>query len=179
MAIIVDANCLTRVFDRSNSEHREFAPVFDWIVNGKGKLIYGGTTYLKELSKVEKILKFINLLKNTRKKVEIVNKQKVDEEEKRIKELIPDEDFDDPHIAAIVSVSKCRLLCSKDARSEKYILNKEIYPKGSKPPKYYKGKHNADLLCDSNVPKKYKPLKKLNKKEKESLRDENCISPTS
>lgn len=96
----------------------------------------------------------------------VMDRADVDAEEKRIKKLIPDEDFDDPHIAALVSVSKCRLLCSKDTRSEAYLLKTEIYPKGVKPPKFYKGKQNADLLCDKNVPKQYKPLKKLNKSEK-------------
>lgn len=169
MAIIVDANCLTRVFDPTNSEHDEFEPVLNWIVKGKGKLIYGGSTYLKELSKLTKIHKIINILKNTRKKVEIIDLQDVDTEEKRIKAIIPDKDFDDPHIAAIVSVSKCRLLCTQDTRSEKYILNKEIYPKDVKPPKFYKGKHNAKILCDTNIPQKYKPLKKLNKLEREKI----------
>lgn len=46
MAIIIDANCLARVFDKTNIEHDEFVPVFDWIVNGKGKLIYGGSKYM-------------------------------------------------------------------------------------------------------------------------------------
>lgn len=169
MAIIIDANCLSRVFDKTNAEHEEFAPVLDWIVNGKGKLVYGGTKYLEELAKVKKIHSLINLLKDTRKKVEVMDKSDVDAEEKRIKELIPDEDFDDPHIAALVSVSKCRLLCSSDTRSEPYLLRKDIYPKGVKPPKFYKGKQNEDLLSDKNVPKQYKPLKKLNKSEREKI----------
>ena len=169
MAIIVDANCLSNVFDKTCSEHEEFSPVYDWIISGKGKLVYGGTKYIEELSKLTRILRFINLLKNFKNKVVILDKDLVDAEQKRIEGLIDDPDFDDPHIPAMVIVSQCRLLCSRDARSERFVLNKMLYPRGVKPPKYYKGKQNSKLLTDKNIPTKYKPLTKLNNDEKDAL----------
>lgn len=175
MAIIVDANCISRVFDKTDKEHEEFEPVHKWIISGKGVLIYGGTKYLKELSKFKRVLSLINKLKNYKNKVVVLDNDLVDTEEKRIENAVNDKEFDDPHIAAIVSVSKCRLICSLDARSETFILRSDIYPNGVKPPKFYKGKRHTHLLCDSNIPEKYKPLQKLNKKEKTSIIGEQSM----
>lgn len=169
MAIIIDANCLSNVFDKTCAEHDEFSPVYDWIIYGKGKLVFGGTKYVEELSKLTRILKFINILKKYKNKVVVLDKNLVDAEQARIEGLIEDPDFDDPHIPAMVIISQCRLLCSRDARSERFVLNKTLYPRGSKPPKYYKGKQHSKLLNDRNIPAKYKPLTKLNNDEKEVL----------
>lgn len=169
MAIIVDANCLSNVFDKTCAEHEDFSPVHDWIIYGKGKLVFGGTKYIEELSKLNRIVKFVNLLKKYKNKVVILDKDLVDTEQQRIEELIEDPDFDDPHIPAMVIISQCRLLCSRDARSERFVLNKQLYPKGVKPPKYYKGKQHSKLLSDKNIPAKYKPLTKLNNNEKDAL----------
>ena len=43
MCIIVDTNCFAPVFDRKSEKHNQFAPVLEWIISGKGKLIYGGS----------------------------------------------------------------------------------------------------------------------------------------
>lgn len=50
MPIIIDINCLGSVFDSRSKKHGDFKPVFDWITNGKGKLVYGGSTFKRELS---------------------------------------------------------------------------------------------------------------------------------
>lgn len=169
MPIIVDANCLSSVFDKTCNDHSEFEPVFDWIINGKGKMIYGGAKYLKELSHCKRILPLINHLKNHKNKVIVLDSKRVDDLQKDIEALVDDPDFDDPHLIAMIAVSGCRLLCSKDERSERFILDKTLYPNGSKPPKYYKSKKNANLLSDSYIPSKYKPSQLLNKDEREVI----------
>ena len=55
MPIIVDTNCFANVFSRNATRHNEFEPVLNWILRGKGKLIYGGTKYKTELKKSYKI----------------------------------------------------------------------------------------------------------------------------
>ena len=169
MAIIIDANCLINVFDETSSLHNEFSPVLNWIINGKGKIVAGGTKYLEELSKLPRILRVFNILKKYKNKVVILDKKVVDLEQNRIEKMIVDPDFDDPHIMALVIVSSCRLFCSLDSRSEKYLLDSRFYPKGIKPPKYYKGSKNTNLLCDKYIPERYKPSLKLNKEERKII----------
>ena len=164
MCIIIDTNTFIPVFDSTCSKHDEFKPVLDWIINGKGKIIYGGTTYHKELLRAVKIRKIFSILKSKSNKVVVVDQMLVDNEERRIHNLIPDKDFDDPHLAAIVSVSKCQLICSDDTRSIKYVTRPDIYPKGISTPKYYTGNRNANLLSDEYIDERYKPLNKCSKK---------------
>lgn len=169
MCVIVDTNCIASVFDTNSSKHSEFKPVLDWIVDGKGKLIYGGTKYLQELSKAGKYLKLINLLNSRGKKVIVVDKDKVDQEQARIENLIKDKDFDDPHLPAIAIVAKCMLICSEDSRSVKFVTNTDIYPKEIVVPKYYMGLRNKRLLSDKYIDDTYKPLTKCNKGVRELI----------
>lgn len=168
MCIIIDTNCLASVFDRKAEKHNQFAPVLEWIISGKGKLIYGGSKYLEELKKSRKYLRIINLLKSKGKAV-LINKVLVDAEQKRIEKEITDDDFDDPHLPAIVIVSKCKIICSVDSRSIKFVTQSRLYPKGIDVPKYYTNIRNKDLLCDRNIHDCYKPLTKCTKKDKEQI----------
>ena len=169
MCVIVDTNCFANVFSKTSERHKEFEPVLDWILNGKGKLIYGGTKYITELSKAPKYLRFINILKAKKNKVIVVDKEEVDEEQQRISALITDDDFDDPHLPAIVNVSRCRIICSSDTRSVKFVTDPKLYHNGVHPPVYYTGSRNEDLLCDQYIDDRYKPLNKLNKIEREAI----------
>ena len=89
MCVIVDTNCLASVFECKSENHPQFAPVLEWIISGKGKLIYGGSKYIGELSKARKYLKIINLLKNKGKAI-CVEKERVDKEQERIEKEITD-----------------------------------------------------------------------------------------
>lgn len=169
MCVIVDTNCFASVFDTKSAKHAEFSPVLDWILNGKGKLVYGGTKYIQELSKT-KYLKIFNILNSKAKKVIVVDSVKVDEEQKRIESLITDPDFDDPHLPAIVIVSKCEVICTEDTRSVRFVTDGSLYPKGTNIPKYYTSSRNKNLLCDKYINKVYKPLKKCAKKDIETIK---------
>lgn len=169
MCVIVDTNCLANVFDKKSEKHDDFKPVLDWVLNGKGKLVYGGTKYLQELRKASKYFKILNLLKDKANKVIIVNKEAVDKEQERISNVITDPDFDDPHLPAIVIVSKCRIICSQDTRSVRFVKDSQIYPKGIVIPKYYTSIRNRSLLCDKYIDDMYKPLDKLNKTKRELI----------
>jgi len=166
MPIIVDTNCIANVFDTGSKNHLKFKPVLDWIIKGKGKLVFGGTTYEKEMPK--KYRRTFNILKKVSKTIE-GDRKAIDQKEIENKNLIPDKDFDDPHIAAIAFISKCRLICSEDKRSIKFIKNKVLYSKDFVVPKFYTKAKNKDLLNDANIDDIYKPISKLAKKNQKNF----------
>lgn len=78
----------------------------------------------------------------------------VDQKMNELKALCNDSDFDDPHIAALLIVSGCNILCSEDARSYLYVKRKEWYPNGRKLPKIYKSstfKNAATIIWQKYV----------------------------
>ena len=163
MAIIIDTNTFAEVFIRTSKDHHEFAPVLEWLLNGKGSAVYGGSTYLKELKKAAKFIPVFRLLKETGKVIE-GDSANIDDVEKSIKTTVNDPDFDDPHLAAIIIDTKCKILCTKDTRSLKFLKDKNIYPNGVSKPAYYTSCKNSNLLCDKYIHDLHKPLLKLPKK---------------
>jgi hypothetical protein len=146
----------------------EFEPVLNWIINGNGFIVYGGTKYIKELSKATRYLSLFTKLRSLNKVIKFPA-DKIDERQKEIMALENDEDFDDPHLPAIASVTRCKLICTVDSRAFKFIARKEFYS-GMKPPKIYSRKANKALLCDRNIDKRLKEyIKKLNKEDAESF----------
>lgn len=164
MPVIVDANCIPEVFSTKSKGHPDFKPVFDWIVNGKGLMVTGGTKYKKELEKLPKFLRIINLLKDSGK-VLVGHTEKIDHYQEYVEGLKDDDDFDDEHLPAMVVETKCRVICSKDTRSIPHVRDRKYYPKGMTLPSYYTSKKNVDLLCDKYVDDVLKPLCKLKKAE--------------
>ncbi|MBP5229333.1 MAG: hypothetical protein J6Z32_04220 [Bacteroidales bacterium] len=169
MAIIVDTNCFSRVFCGNNKEHSEFKPVLDWILNGSGFLVYGGKKYKRELQKAGKFIKFFLLLKDYKKAIPYSDEQ-IDFYQSIFEAKIKDKDFDDPHLPAIVVVSKCRLICTKDTRSQHIVTSPTIYPKKFHVPRYYTGLKDIGLLNDTNIDKRLlKNKHHLSKKERDHI----------
>jgi len=152
MSIIIDVNTIPSVFDVNCSDYSEFKYVSEWINNRKNKaqMVFGGTKYNKELFKMKKYLRYINLLKQIGK-VAIINLKMVDSYEKKLEKKNCCKAFNDKHIVAIVAVSNCRIVCSKDSSSYRYLRNQEYYPKNIKKPKIYSGSRTIDLLCKDNI----------------------------
>jgi hypothetical protein len=159
MCIIVDINTLASVFNQKSDNHIEFRPVREWILEGKGKIVFGGTKYMNELGKT-KYLKLFRNLKSANKAVHIPDEE-VNKQELLISEQESDPDFDDPHIIAIAIVSKCLLVCSVDARSYPFIKNSKLYPPHISRPKIYSSSSNKDLLCDWHIADCCKPAAKV------------------
>lgn len=169
MAIIVDTNCFSRVFCRDNKEHGEFAPVLEWIIRGNGFLVYGGSKYKQELKDAMKFMRFFNLLKAAKKAVSF-DDDTIDKLQTKYEQLINDPDFDDPHLPAIVLVSKCRLICTKDRRSYRFVTSPGMYPKRFHVPMYYSGLQDVGKLTDKNIPKCLMIHRsRLNKNQKEII----------
>jgi predicted nucleic acid-binding protein len=146
MCIVIDTCALSVVFKSTDSA---FAPVRKWILVGKGKMVFGGSTYTAELSKVGSILRFVAELSRQGKTV-VLDKSAVDDAEKVIKEMEQSADFDDPHIVAIARVSRCRVVCTLDKRSDKFVRDRRFYAKGSRP-SIYRAISHSHLLCEGNI----------------------------
>ncbi|MGY2201060.1 hypothetical protein [Pseudomonas gingeri] len=167
MCIVIDINTFHSVFDENSERHLHFRSVLNWIINGKGKIVCGGTKYFQELEKLKRYIKLFNQLKKSGKVV-FVDDHSVDSKEKELKELCKDSDFDDPHIVALLIESGCKLICSEDVRSYPYIKRKEWFPKGSTPPKIFCIKSSAKaqrILSDHNIAEICLPCVKLSKEE--------------
>lgn len=148
MCIIIDTNSLSCVFDKESDNHNDFEPVLNWIYNGKGKVIYGGSKYLDEIKK-----KYLALFVQMRKagKAIYINCDKVNEEEEVVNKMIKHPDYDDPHLVALLRISGCKLICSQDKRAYPYFRHSLFFSPSSKKPKIYSSKRNARLLTDTNI----------------------------
>lgn len=156
MCIILDINILSSVFSQAAMKHEEFEPVLKWITEGHGRVVYGGTKYKKELRKTP-YLKIFSLL-NIYNRAIPLNDEEVDQEQQYVESLENDPDFDDPHIIAMVRVSGCKLLCSNDTRSIRFIRDKKFYTRPIRPPKFYTKRRNSSILKDENILPKYRCL---------------------
>lgn len=169
MAIIIDTNCFANVFSPKSAKHTEFKPVLEWILTGKGIMVYGGTKYKAELKKAPKYLPIIRLLRDVGKVLEGCNST-IDGLQVKVEEINDDQDFDDPHLPAIVLATKCKLICSEDTRSIKHVTDRKYYPNGFSTPAYYTSRTNKTLLTDKYVDKSLKPLCKMNKLDSDRIK---------
>jgi hypothetical protein len=168
MCIIIDINALAPVFKNANSQHNEFYPVYNWIYNGKGKIIFGGTKYISELSRTKYLNLFVQF-KNACKAIS-VNSLTVDNETDRVSELITDKKFNDQHLVGLLIVSRCLLICTLDKGFYPFLKDKRIFPPLYKKPKIYSGRRNIKLLIDDNIAEICKPCSKTTKVQKEIIK---------
>lgn len=162
MPVIIDTNCIAQVFSKSSLNHKEFEPILNWILKGKGLMIMGGSKYKTELHKLHKYLKIIRYIKEAGKIYE-GDCNLIDNYQKKVEEINTDPDFDDPHLVALAFITKCKIICSEDDRSIKHVTDSKYYPSGFRKPVYYKSSKNSDLLSEKYVDDCLKPLTKINK----------------
>lgn len=152
MCMILDTNCFCSFFDSKSVGHKIMKPAFDWVMNGDGKLMYGGSKYMDELKKVNKYHRIFIELQKACKAIPLSDGQ-VDIEEAKVRKMETNPDFDDPHLAALVIVGRCRIICSMDKRSVKFLKKKSFYPKGIKTPLFYMGRGSKGILTRNNIAK--------------------------
>lgn len=163
MCIIIDANSLSKVFCVQNKQHKPFKPVLDWIIQGRGKIVFGGTKYREELVNCYKFVRIMTEFDKAGKVVRICDEE-VDKKEKQLITRFGSNQFNDFHIVAIVIVSGCRLVCSTDKDSHTFLKEKSFYPRGFKRPCIYLGHpSNVRLLCDKYIVDICRPYHKLAK----------------
>jgi len=151
MCVIVDTCTFSAVFNPKNKNHNKFRPIKSWILEGKGKMIYGGEKYNKELAG-SFYLSVLAQLKTARKLVK-VDDAEVDKAAADLKERYPQARFDDEHLVAIATVSRCCVICTDDKRALPYITDKDLYPADMKLPKIYRSAKNASLCSDKHIVK--------------------------
>jgi predicted nucleic acid-binding protein len=145
MCVVVDTNKLSNVFNKNDSDHKNFSLVREYILAGKCVLVFGGTKFLNELEGSINYLRLVNTLKDTNKAVKIHN-DPVDKEFDRISKLVKDTDCDDAHVIALLSASGCELICSGDKRANKYFKNKCLYTNKKMKIKIFSSNRNVSLL---------------------------------
>lgn len=145
MTIVVDVNSFPCVFDPANELHAEFSPVGEWIHRREGFLLYGGKTFKDELIKSHHRARLVRLMKDAGMAIEI-REDLVDAAEAKVKTALAETTCDDPHVIALLMVSRCPLLCSQDKRSFPFVKDKSNYPKGTPKVRIYTGIRNIKLL---------------------------------
>jgi len=169
MCLVLDMNVFNCVFDKQNSDHHKFKPVYDWLIHGNGKLVIGGTKYYSELAKMPKYIKFFAMLERMSKLAK-VSDGLVDSKEAEVRAACPDRDFDDQHMVALLAVSGCQIFCSEDSRSYPYIKDRRWY--GGRGPRIYRStsfRRAGSLLNDGNIAAICKPCRRLNRKERQAF----------
>lgn len=154
MCMIIDANVIPCVFSHTNEKHKYFLPVLKWLLFGKAKIVLGGKLYREEILEKQKSYTKLFLELNKINKVHCLNNELIDQKTEEIKVKEPDPDFDDPHIIALAINSRCKLICSDDARSFKFIHKIKTYDSNSIEPYIYTTighQPHTELLCDNNI----------------------------
>jgi hypothetical protein len=72
-------------------------------------------------------------------------------------------------LPAIISVSKCKLVCTSDEKSLALLKDRRCYPKRVERPRVYCQMRNADLLCDQNIADICKPKSRLSAEQRAAL----------
>jgi predicted nucleic acid-binding protein len=150
MCIIVDPPLFVALFKKSDTRHETFSPVLQWVKDGKGKFVVGGSLYQSELGKVGTVLKPIQELEKKGKVVRR-DKKKVDIQVEIVKTQEKSKDFDDPHLVALVLESGCRLVCTSDDRAHKYLKDEKFFKKNNSVPSLFTNASHKHLLCKSNI----------------------------
>jgi predicted nucleic acid-binding protein len=150
MCLIIDSCAFSPVFNARDKLHSQFAPVFEWVIRGKGKIVYGGSTYKEELKNAKRYLALFVELKRSAKVVE-VDDDVVDRLQAGLKKRVNQRKFNDPHLVAIVIASRCRLIATNDHQAIPFLTRNDLYPRGLSRPRIYTRPRNKNLLRDSNM----------------------------
>lgn len=153
MCVVVDICSIPALFDPENKEHIELLPVYEWLMAKKGKMVYGGSTYLGEKAALKKFSRFLGDFERSGIiRVPLAeDNERIDQIENEIKGKIPDSSFNDYHLAAILIVTKCRILCSKNSAHYIHIRDSHLYPQGMKIPYVYRDSKDIAVLTRRDV----------------------------
>jgi hypothetical protein len=148
--VTIDTNVFSSITNPGASDYEQFKPVVDWVLFEKRAcFVYGGSKYREELRGSPKMLALLNQLRIARKAV-VADGAMVDAYQAKLEARKLPKRFNDPHLAAIVEVSHCPLVATKDKGAMLYITKSEYY-ETTQPPQIYSGAQNKDLLCVDNI----------------------------
>lgn len=166
MCIIIDTNALPSVFKQSSVNHLQFKPVRDWILDGKGKVVFGGTKYIDEIKGT-----YLGIMLQLRKagKAVIIPSELVDREQYIVEGMIVHVDFDDPHLVGLLRVSGCKLICSLDVKAYPFFRHITFFGLAANRPRIYSSRKNICLLQDRFITDVCKPCAQTTKQQKEII----------
>jgi predicted nucleic acid-binding protein len=143
LCVIVDASVAGQVF--SNPHKADFQPLWRWLEEKGGKLVYGG--YLVEELSRTSATRMLSELKRSGRAL-VCSSKKIDQAEKDVRKLKLCRS-NDLHIIALARASGARVLCTNDHKLEDDFKNLKIVPR----PKgqIYKKAEHAHLLTHNNV----------------------------
>lgn len=138
------------MFKSTDPNHADFVAVRQWVVEGTGKFVMGGTKYKAELMAVKSVVPFLAELE---RKGKVVRKRDadVDADEAAVKAIEPANDFDDPHLVALIRLTGCRLICIRDPRAHRFLRSPRFYRSKKERPRLYTRTKNGALLCALNL----------------------------
>ena len=145
MCVVIDVNRIPSVFSSSASDHSEFQPLADWIDQRKIMMVYGGTSYRRELSQMRRYLPMLEARKRAGQ-IHEANDGLVDAMEHALRQRTAGTAFNDQAIVAIVIVARCRWICSGDGQAFPFFKGKALYPSRFKRPSIYSGRNNMKRL---------------------------------
>ena len=152
MCIVSDPPALLAIFKPDHEKHAEFSPVRDWVVDGPGKFVMGGTLYKQELSRLKSLIPLLGELKR-KNKIISVEDDVVDKRVVELQDLEPTKDFDDPHLVAISNSTGCKLIGIIDPRAHRFLRRTDFYIRLKDRPSLYTRAKNSNLLCQKNIVK--------------------------
>ena len=127
MCLILDANCLHKVFP---STDKEFLPINLALTTSSAKLLYGGTKLLAEYKRVDSAWRMIVALDKAGRTRKVTDAE-VDALESKL-EATGQLQSDDPHVIALAKISGARLLCSHDKNLHTDFTNPHLLqPRGN------------------------------------------------
>lgn len=140
MCVIVDANLFSDVFSRP--PHSDFQPIHDWIDDGNGKLVFGGSKMAEEMDRVNNARRRIREWAQRGKALQVPS-ARVDARARELERTDTCES-NDTHIIALAQLSESRVLCSLDRALTNDFKNRTLLsgPKGSV---YRKAEHRRLL----------------------------------
>ena len=111
----------------------------------KAGIVCGGSKYRKELERSSHYChKILNTLRDKRKII-YFDDDEVNRRQIKVERICSTRAFNDSHIAALVGVSKCEIVCTEDKRSLPYLKRRDLYPNGRRP-KFYTNVNHEHLL---------------------------------
>ncbi|MCJ7720319.1 MAG: hypothetical protein MUO36_02505 [Candidatus Hadarchaeum sp.] len=154
MGIVIDADCFHALFNERNKLHSKFKPVRSLIEEGRLVMVYGGAMYLKQMEDARVTDAVANWWRIGRAKR--VCHKSVDENERGLINSIgyhrtKKGKFNDHHLIAIVIVSKCRLVCTKERDNNDHLTRRQHYPRGCHVPFLFTNRTNPRLLSRKGV----------------------------
>jgi len=150
MCIVIDTCCLASVFDSDQVDHTEYEPVLRWITEGRGKMVFGGKRYGRELARLKRYQRIWAEFARSGKIVRL-DDEKVDAIEEGTRTSTRWRRFNDHHVLAIVIASGVKVVCTRDRGCGELLKHYSEYPRGVSRPRIYKRAAHATLLNDRNI----------------------------